>query len=81
MVISYKNRTLRTGWDCDHPDHDRHAAWAEDFERELINQCDRIGIDPDNVGASVCDCDNIKRDPKETARKMVRKAAKRLRMI
>ena len=81
MIVSYKNRILRTGWDCGNTDHDRHAAWASDFEREIEIQCDKLGIDPENVGASVYDCDNIKRDPKETARQMVRKAAKRLRMI
>ena len=82
MVVSYKNKVLRTGWDCSNSDNrDRYACWAADFEREIELQCDKLGINPDDVGASIDDCGDLRKDPKETARKFVRRTAKRLRMI
>ena len=82
MVVSYKNRVLRTGWDCHNSgNQDKYACWAEDFEREIELQCDRIGLDPETVGASIDDCGDLRKDPKETARRLVHKTAKRLRMI
>lgn len=83
MVITYKNRCIRTGWDCatSNEKRDQYASWAADFEREIETQCDEMGIDPDFVEADIDHCGNLKKSPKAVARSLVRAAAKRLCMI
>ncbi len=82
MTVSYKNGVLRSGWDCttDPVKLDRYACWSRDFERELEIRCDKVGINPDLVGANVEDV-HLNEDPKDYARRLVRKTMRRLRMI
>ena len=82
MVISCKNGIMRTGWDCctDEKKKDQYACWSQDFERELVIRCDKVGIDPDLVGANVEDV-HLNEDPKHYAHRMVKRTMRRLRMI
>ena len=85
MVVSYKNKVLRTGYDVANSESkDRYTAWANDFEREIESQCDRVGIDPDNLGINIDEInsgENLKYPAKEVAHRLVRKHLKKLRMI
>ena len=73
---------VRTGWDCEDCDHERHADWCNAFEKELYHQCEHHGLDIDDCDISITELTNVyEDDPKEYARKIVKKTLHTLRMI
>lgn len=89
MVIVCKNDArgriivVRTGWDSYTTSSKRREIekWGEEFEDELYSYCDRLHVDPYLIGVTVDDIMQNIGDPREEARKIIRRRLRKLRLI